>query len=67
MLIHPASHCPLDQSPWGGGDYAELGVLMVICLDLAVGAGSLELRCGDHRIQPRLDYNFLVEPFDGSG
>ena len=64
MLIHPASHCPLDQSPWGGGDYAELGVLMVICLDLAVGAGSLELRCGDHCIQPKLDYNFLVEPFD---
>ena len=64
MLIHPASHCPLDQSPWGGGDYAELGVLMVICLDLAVGAGSLELRCDDHRIQPKLDYNFLVEPFD---
>ena len=47
-----------------GGDYAELGVLMVICLDLAVGAGSLELRCDDYRIQPRLDYNFLVEPFD---
>ena len=64
MLIHPASHCPLDQSPSGGGDYAELGVLMVICLDLAAGAGSLELRCGDYRIQPRLDYNFLVEPFD---
>ena len=64
MLIHPASHCPLDQSPSGGGDYAQLGVLMVICLDLAAGAGSLELRCDDHRIQPKLDYNFLVEPFD---
>ena len=37
---------------------------MIVCLDLEVGAGSIELRCDDYRIQPRLDYNFLVEPFD---
>ena len=38
--------------------------MMIVCLDLAAGAGSLELRCDDHRIQPRLDYNFLVEELD---
>ena len=64
MLIHPSSYCVLDFFPLGGDRYTELGVKMVVCLDLAVGSGRIELRCDDYRIQPRLDYNFFVEPFD---
>ena len=64
MLIHPSSFCVFDLFPGKMDRDAELGVNMVLCLDLAVGSGSLELRCDDYRIQPRLDYNFFVEPFD---
>ena len=64
MLIHPSSFCVFDLFPGKLGPESELGVNMVVCLDLAVGSGSLELRCDDYRIQPRLDYNFLVDPFD---
>ena len=64
MLIHPSSFCVLDPFPLKVDQYMELGVNMIVCLDLEVGAGSIELRCDDYRIQPRLDYNFLVEPFD---
>ena len=64
MLIHPSSFCVLNPFPLGVDQYMELGVNMIVCLDLEVGAGYIELRCDDYRIQPRLDYNFLVEPFD---
>ena len=64
MLIHPSSFCVFNLFPGKLDPDTELGVNMVICLDLAVGSGSLELRCDDYRIQPRLDYNFLVDPFD---
>ena len=64
MLIHPSSYCVLPPFPLVVDQFTELGVNMVVCLDLAVGSGSLELRCDDYRIQPRLDYNLLVEPFD---
>ena len=37
---------------------------MVICIDLAVGSGSLYLRDGDPNIQPFLDYNYLDDEFD---
>ena len=64
MLIHPSSFSVLGPIPIGTKRYTDFGVNMVICLDLAIGSGSMELRCDDYRIQPRLDYNFLVEPFD---
>ena len=37
---------------------------MTVCLDLAVGAGSLYLRTSDPHVQPFLDYNFMEEEFD---
>ena len=64
MLIHPSSLSVFNLFPGKLDPDTELGVSMVVCLDLAVGSGSLELRCDDYRIQPRLDYNFLVDPFD---
>ena len=64
MLIHPSSFCVFDLFPREVDQDTELGVNMIVCLDLAVGSGSLELRCDDYRIQPRLDYNFFVDPFD---
>ena len=42
----------------------EYGLIMVVCLDLEVGSGSIRLRTNDPRIQPMLDYNFLEEEFD---
>ena len=66
MLIHPTSICVLPPYPRVIDENTELGLNMVVCLDLAVSSGSLELRCDDHRIQPRLDYNLLDQPFDRS-
>ena len=37
---------------------------MVICIDLAVGAGRIYLRDKDPHIQPFLDYNYLEDDFD---
>ena len=34
------------------------------CLYLAEGAGELKLRTTDPHVQPILDYNYFVEPFD---
>ena len=34
------------------------------CLYLAEGAGELKLRSTDPHVQPVLDYNYFVEPFD---
>ncbi len=66
MLIHPSSFSVVPPVPPVIDEHTELGVSMVVCLDLAVSSGSLELRCDDYRIQPRLDYNLLAEPFDRS-
>ena len=66
MLLHPSSFCVLPPYPQTIDEHTVLGVNIVVCLDLAVGSGSMELRCDDHRVQPRLDYNYLVEPFDRS-
>ena len=66
MLIHPASRGPLGRRAYGHGstDDDERGLAMVVCIDLAVGAGTLRLRDPDPRIQPYLDYNYLAEEFD---
>ena len=66
MLIHPSTLTVVPPVPPVIDEHTELGVSMVVCLDLAVSSGSLELRCDDYRIQPRLDYNLLAEPFDRS-
>ena len=66
MLVHPGSRGPVGRRPFGPGSIEERGILMVVCLDLAVGAGSLTLRDSDPHIQPFLDYNYLQEEFDRS-
>lgn len=64
MLIHPGSRGLVSQRIHGLGASEELGLVMVVCLDLAVGSGSMRLRTRDPRIQPFLDYNYLGEEFD---
>jgi choline dehydrogenase len=66
MLIHPGSRGLVGRRPFGAISEYERGILMVVCLDLAVGAGSLRLRDSDPHIQPFLDYNYLQEEFDRS-
>ena len=66
MLIHPGSRSIIGQRAYIPGSSDERGLAMVVCLDLAVGSGSLRLRTGDPHIQPFLDYNYLQEDFDQS-
>ena len=65
MLIHPFAHgrkslyyAESATEPFGYG--------MVACLYLAEGAGELGLLDADPRIQPYLDYNYLVTDRDRS-
>ena len=64
MLIQSGSRSPIDIKPYRTGASDELGFAMTICIDLAVGAGSLYLRDKDPHIQPFLDYNYLEDDFD---
>ena len=66
MLIHPSSRSIIGQRAYIPRSSDERGLAMVVCLDLAVGSGSLRLRTGDPHIQPFLDYNYLQEDFDRS-
>ena len=66
MLIHPGSRGLVGRRPFGHTSSDERGILMVVCLDLAVGSGSVKLRDSDPHIQPFLDYNYLQEEFDRS-
>lgn len=66
MLIHPSSRGPVGHRASGHGSTDERGLLMVVCLDLEIGSGSLRLRDNNPHIQPLLDYNFLEEEFDRS-
>ena len=59
MLIHPGSRGPVEQRFLAHRPTQEIGLLMVVCLDLAVGSGSVKLRSDDPRIQPLLDYNYF--------
>ena len=63
MIIHHFS------SVTSGGRFIvseskPLGFSMVACIDLASGSGRLRLASTDPQVQPALDYNYLVEPFD---
>jgi choline dehydrogenase len=64
MLIHPASPKKIDVETKDDHVPPEPRALMVVCLNLAVGSGSLRLRDSDPRIQPFLDYNYLQQEFD---
>ena len=64
MLIQSISRVPTEFKPYRTEAGDELGYAMVICIDLAVGSGSLYLRDGDPNIQPSLDYNYLDDEFD---
>ena len=45
-------------------DSPAIGFYLVACIYLAAGAGRLTLASADPHVQPRLDYNYLAEPFD---
>ena len=64
MLIQSISRSPIDIRPYRTEARDELGFGMVVCIDLAVGAGSLYLRDKDPHIQPFLNYNYLEDNFD---
>ena len=64
MLIHPSSRSVIGRRWWGQGASEEFGLVMVVCLDLAVGSGNLRLRTKDPHIQPFLNYNYFEEEFD---
>ena len=65
MLIHPGSRGRLQRNPRQDPD-AEHGLLMVLCLDLAMSAGTIRLRDNDPRVQPLIDYDYLSDEFDRS-
>ena len=64
MLIHPGSRSIISQRLHGVGSSEELGLAMIVCLDLAVGSGNMRLRTSDPHIQPYLNYNYLNDEFD---
>ena len=41
-----------------------IGFSMIACIELELGSGVLRLASRDPHVQPDLDYNYLVEPFD---
>ncbi|MGQ4810175.1 Oxygen-dependent choline dehydrogenase [Candidatus Entotheonellaceae bacterium PAL068K] len=63
MFIHPLSFAT-SQAAYLVSQSEPLGISMVACIYLAVGAGEIRLTSTDPHEQPCLDYNFLQEPFD---
>jgi choline dehydrogenase len=63
MLIHPFAHG--QKSLYYAESAPEpFGYGMVACLYLAEGAGEMGLLDSDPRVQPYLDYNYLVTDWD---
>ena len=63
MLIHPFAHG--RKSLYYAESFSEpYGYGMVACLYLAEGAGEMGLLDSDSRVQPYLDYNYLVADWD---
>jgi len=63
MLIHPFAHG--RKSLYYAESFSEpYGYGMVACLYLAEGAGEMALLDSDPRVQPYLDYNYLVGDWD---
>ena len=52
------------SSPIGGDPLQAEGIRFTCILELAVGAGALQLVSTDPTVQPRLDYRYLEEPWD---
>ncbi len=63
MLLHPLSF--VTENPFYSGDpHTPIGVSITCTLDLAMGSGQLRLQSAQPRVQPRLDYTYLRDPFD---
>ncbi len=52
------------SSPIGGDPLQAEGIRFTCILELAVGAGALQLASTDPTVQPRLDYRYLEDPWD---
>jgi choline dehydrogenase len=52
------------SSPIGGDPLQAEGIRFTCILELAVGAGELQLVSTDPTVQPRLDYRYLEDPWD---
>jgi choline dehydrogenase len=52
------------SSPIGGDPLEAEGIRFTCILELAVGAGELQLVSTDPTVQPRLDYRYLEAPWD---
>jgi choline dehydrogenase len=63
MFIHPLSFAT-PRGVYAVSPSDPLGISMVACIYLAVGAGDIRLASADPHAQPCIDYNFLQEPFD---
>ena len=62
MIIAPALVRERDDTaPF---DPPLIGIRIISCIDLAVGAGELRLASTGPHVQPMLDYNYLQEEFD---
>ncbi len=48
----------------GGDRMVPVGIRMTAGLQLAAGAGEMQLTSTDPNVQPFLDYNYLQDPFD---
>ena len=61
MIFIPASNALPDGVV---SDDPPIGFYLTPVIYLAAGAGSLTLTSTDPHVQPKLDYNYLAEPFD---
>ena len=61
MILIPCSNAMTDGV---NDDSPPIGFWIVPSIYLAAGAGTLRLTSTDPHVQPALDYNYLVEPFD---
>jgi choline dehydrogenase len=52
------------SSPIGGDPLQAEGIRFTCILELAVGAGELQLAGTDPTVQPRLNYRYLEDPWD---
>ena len=52
------------SSPIGGDPLEAEGVRFTCILELAKGSGQLTLTANDANVQPKLEYNYLVDPWD---
>ena len=62
MLISPSSF--FSNVALGGDPMQPVGVSIGALLYLAAGAGELTLTSSDPRVQPRMDYRYLEDPWD---